>query len=142
MKVSGPSSPGQTASAKGPARAHGGFLLGGAEAAQGPSQAAPTGGVTGVSSIDALLALQAVGTPGERRRRAVRRAGKLLDVLDEIKIGLLDGAIPMDALDRLVGAMRDQRDATDDTRLEGVLDEIETRAAVEMAKLEIMRAAA
>ena len=88
------------------------------------------------------MALQAVGTPGERRRRAVRRAGKLLDVLDEIKIGLLDGAIPMDALDRLVGAMRDQRDATDDTRLEGVLDEIETRAAVEMAKLEIMRAAA
>lgn len=142
MRVSGPTGPGQSAAAKGVARPQGGFSLGPAEVAQGPTQAAPTHGVTGVSSIDALLALQAIGSPGERRKRAVRRAGKLLDVLDEIKISLLDGQVSTSALDRLVGAIRDQRDATEDPRLEGLLDEIETRAAVELAKLEVMRVAA
>ncbi len=142
MRVSGPSGSGQPAAAKGAVRAQGGFSLGPTEAAQGPAQAAPTHGVTGVSSIDALLALQAIGTPGERRKRAVRRAGKLLDVLDEIKISLLDGQVSTSALGRLVSAIRDQRDATEDPRLEGLLDEIETRAAVELAKLEVMRVAA
>jgi hypothetical protein len=38
--------------------------------------------------------------------------------------------------------VREQRALTDDPRLEGVLDEIETRAAVELAKLEGVRVAA
>jgi hypothetical protein len=88
-----------------------------------------------VGSIDALLALQSVGTPLERRRRAVGRAGRILDLLDQMKVSLLEGALTPDSLGHLVGAVREQRDRTDDPRLEGVLDEIETRAAVELAKL-------
>jgi hypothetical protein len=38
--------------------------------------------------------------------------------------------------------VREQRSLTDDPRLEGVLDEIETRAAVELAKLEGVQVAA
>ena len=98
--------------------------------------------MTGVNSIDALLALQAVGGPLERRRRAVGRAGRILDVLDDVKVALLDGEVSPDDLDRLVLAVREERDETDDPRLEGVLDEIEMRAAVEMAKLESVRKAA
>jgi hypothetical protein len=41
----------------------------------------------------------------------------------------------------LVDAVRQERSATDDPRLEGVLDEIETRAAVELAKREARAAA-
>ncbi len=142
MKVPGATSAGQAGSAKTPARASGGFSLGGTAAASGPAQVSPAQGLTGVGSIDALLALQSIGTPGERKKRAVRRAGRLLDVLDEIKVGLLDGAIAADSLDRLVVAIRDQREETDDPGLEGVLNEIETRAAVELAKLEVMKNAA
>jgi hypothetical protein len=86
--------------------------------------------------VEALIALQDVGGPLERRRRAVSRAGRLLDVLDEIKVGLLDGALGGGDLERLGRALREQRAATDDPQLEAVLDEIELRAAVEAAKLE------
>jgi hypothetical protein len=82
------------------------------------------------------MALQAVGGPLERRRRAVRRADKILDVLDEVKISLLEGEVPASALTNLVKAVQQTRDSTDDPGLESVLNEIETRAAVEIAKLE------
>lgn len=63
-------------------------------------------------------------------------------MLDDVKLSLLDGGNPMVALERLRGAVREQREGTEDPRLEGVLDEIETRAAVELAKQEMSRAAA
>ena len=86
--------------------------------------------------VDALLALQDVGGPLERKRRAVRRASRILDVLDEVKLALLDGNLSLGQLERLRRAIRDERGLTDDLKLEEVLDEIELRAAVEIAKLE------
>lgn len=93
-------------------------------------------------SVDAILALQEVAGPLERRRRAVGRAGKILDVLEDLKVGLLSGEASIDDLDRLRRAIRDERLGTDDEQLEGVLNEIETRAAVEIAKLESANRAA
>jgi hypothetical protein len=90
----------------------------------------------GVGSIDALLALQEVGGPIERRKKAVRRATIILDVLDDLKIAVLEGAIQPQTLGRLIEAVRQQRTRTGDAKLEGILDEIETRAAVELAKLQ------
>jgi len=75
----------------------------------------------------------------ERKQRATRRAGRLLDVLDEMKLGLLSGESGEVNLERLQAAVRDQREATDDPGLEAILNEIETRAAVEIAKLEMSR---
>jgi hypothetical protein len=89
--------------------------------------------------VEALLTLQDVGGPLERRRRAVGRAGRLLDALDDIKLALLDGQLREDDLERLERAIRDQRAATDDPRLEELLNEIETRAAVELAKIQQAR---
>jgi hypothetical protein len=97
---------------------------------------ARVGSLSGVASLDALLALQDVGGPTERKRRAVRRAGRILDVLDEVKLGLLSGEVTTNDLTRLQMAVRDQREATEDPGLENILNEIETRAAVELAKLE------
>ncbi len=96
----------------------------------------------GVSSIGALIALQDVGGPLERRRRAVGRAGRILDVLDEVKLALIGGEVTGKDLDRLMRAVREERMATDDGPLEGLLNEIETRAAVELAKLEQAKVAA
>jgi hypothetical protein len=86
--------------------------------------------------------LQGAPDPTERRRRAVKRAGRLLDMLDEVKLAMLDGRGSGLALDRLRGAVREARDRVDDSRLAGLLDEIETRAAVELAKQDVARAAA
>jgi hypothetical protein len=136
MKITGPNGTGsaggpRTSRATGPG---GSFRL--PEAASGGS-APPAAGVArtaGVMGVDALLALQGGSTEG--RRRSVRRAGRILDVLEEIKLALLDGRLSPLQLDRLKRAVHDERALTGDLRLEGVLDEIELRAAVEIAKLE------
>lgn len=119
----------------------GGFKVSGAGAAGGVAQTARAGGVAGVVSVDALLALQDVGGPLERRRRQVRRSSRLLDRLDEIKIALLEGRMTRDAVLSLKQALREQREAVGEAPLQLVLDEIETRAAVELAKLETRAAA-
>lgn len=116
-----------------------GFSLPSVNAASGAASTASVGGLTGVGSVDALLALQemgAVGNPLERRKRAVRRADQILDILGEVRIALIDGDISPGTLERLTRAIREQRENTDDPKLEGVLNEIETRAAVELAKLQ------
>ncbi len=143
MKVGGP---GGISSASGPRSAkasggQGGFSLPGVGAASSAAGAARAGGVSMVASLDALIALQDVGGPLERRRRAVGRAGRILDVLDDLKVALLDGELSPASLDRLMRAVREERASTDDPGLEGVLNEIETRAAVELAKLQLLRAA-
>jgi hypothetical protein len=145
MKVTGSKVEGaRRAGGAGPAKpsSGGGFAVQGQAPARESAPAARTSGVTGVASLDALLALQQADGPLERRRRAVGRATRILDVLDDIKVELLEGGGDARSLTRLVEAVREERSATEDPRLEGVLDEIETRAAVELAKREARPAAA
>jgi hypothetical protein len=118
------------------------FNLPATGAAGSATPAARAGGVTGVASLDALLALQQADGPLERRRKAVGRAGKILDVLDDLRLAVIDGEVSGAHLEHLVRAVRDQREGTDDPGLEGVLDEIEMRAAVELAKLQRAKIAA
>jgi hypothetical protein len=143
MKVNGPNGVGSAQAPRAGGRsAAGGFSVASSTESGEAAPAARLGGPSGVGSIDALLALQEVGGPLERRRKAVRRAGQILDVLDDVKLALLDGGVAPAALDRLMIAVRQERAQTDDARLEAVLNEIETRAAVELAKLEVSRSAA
>jgi hypothetical protein len=137
MKVTGPGGIGSSSGAR-PARGAGGdgFRIVTPEPAAGASQASSVSATRGVMGVEALLALQDVGGPLERKRRAVRRAGRILDVLDDLKVALLEGELSGADLDRLRRAVRDERTNTDDPTLEAVLDEIELRAAVEVAKLE------
>lgn len=134
MKING-ASPTTPATRKARAGSAGGTSFEPTDSAAAPRGATAASAPIGIASIDALLALQAVGDPTERKRRAVGRASRILDVLDEVKVALIDGAVTSDSLDRLLVAVRDQREGTDDPKLEGVLDEIEIRAAVELAKL-------
>lgn len=93
-------------------------------------------GVVGAAAgLGAMLAVQAVDEPVERRRRAVRRGHTLLDRLEELRLGLLEGAVPMASLQRLRMELAGG-DPTDDPALRAVLEGIELRAAVELAKLE------
>ena len=138
MKVSGPTGPSATGGARPAASqaAAGGFAPIMAPAASGAAGISSAGGVSTISSLDALIALQEVGGPLERRRRATGRASRILGALEDLKLELLAGGLTPTVVEALTRAVRDQRALTDDPRLEGVLDEIETRAAVELAKLE------
>jgi hypothetical protein len=55
--------------------------------------------------------------------------------LDELRLAILDGRLRPVDLERLTRLVAEQRTAADDPRLAGILDEIELRAAVELAKL-------
>ena len=63
----------------------------------------------------------------------------MLDLLDDVHVGLLDGSIPAGRLIALANSVRGKRDEVGDPRLAEVLDEIELRAAVEVAKLQPSR---
>jgi hypothetical protein len=143
MKVTGPAGPSGASGAR-PAPAQSaapGFQPITTPAAQGAAGVTSAGAVSHISSLQALIALQDVDGPTERRRRAVGRAGKLLDALDGLKLDLLEGALSPGSMEALTRAVREQRSLTDDPKLEGLLDEIETRASVELAKLEGARVA-
>jgi hypothetical protein len=88
-----------------------------------------------VGGIDALIALQGVDDPTERRRHAVKRGRLALDALDELKVGLLGGDLAPATLQKLKAVATYLKDGSGDACLDGVLAEIELRVEVEIAKL-------
>ena len=88
------------------------------------------------------MALQGVEDATERRRRAIRRGGGLLDRLEELKLALLMGEAGEGALDRLTRTLREERPVDADEALNNLLDQIDLRAAVELAKADLRRSAA
>lgn len=96
-----------------------------------PAKAGP------LTAMDALLALQGVPGRGEDADRdAAERGGQMLDLLDDIRLGLLDGRVPKAALGQLRSLVEAERGKVSDPRLAEVLAEIDVRAAVELAKLD------
>lgn len=96
-----------------------------------------TTGATGLNPLAGLLTVQETEEPLERRarKRASQRADTILDQLEEIRLGLLLGTLPMAKLEQLAQLVRAKREQFDDPRLKEILDDIELRAAVELAKL-------
>ena len=135
MKINAPNSvSGATRARKSAGAASSGFTPDEAGAAASSAASAPLSQTSAVGSVDALLALQGAGDFTQARKQATDRAFSLLDLLDDLKIALLEGALPRATLVRLVDTLQSQRDQTDDPQLEAALDEVELRAAVELAK--------
>ncbi len=141
MKVTGPSGP---SSAPGPrtARPGGGFSVPASGSAAGASATTSTSAPSAVTDVSALMALQGVDDVTERRRRAIRRGSGLLDRLEELKLALLVGEAGEGALDRLTRTLREERPVDADAELNSLLDQIDLRAAVELAKADLRRSAA
>jgi hypothetical protein len=86
------------------------------------------------ANIDALLAMQGIEDPTERRKRSVQRGRGALDVLDALKIGLLSGNFDTSTVSRLRDAAANLKSSSGDPGLDAVLSEIELRVEVELAK--------
>jgi hypothetical protein len=100
-------------------------------------QAARTGATAATLALydlQSLIALQSYEDPKERRRKAVKRGFDLLDVLEGVKMDLLVGRVDVDRLERLA-TMLGNRVETGDSQLDALMEEIELRAKVELAKL-------
>ena len=98
---------------------------------------APVGRPTAVGALDALLSLQEAdsGTSEEATKKARKRASDLLDHLDQVRVGLLTGELPKSTLQQLAQTITTHRDQVVDPKLAEILDEIDLRAQVELAKL-------
>lgn len=134
MRVGGPSraapkAPARRASRTAPASDDGFDAY--VQSAQSVSAPVP---VAPVNSVNAVLGAQEVDDATARRRRAVRRADEMLGQLDHIRHALLIGALPLRTLRDLEDMCVRARDEVDDPDLKAALDEIELRAAVELAK--------
>ncbi len=97
-----------------------------------PTPAPLAGGAIGtLPGVDALLVLQRVPDPEERRQRAARRGARLLD-----------GVLPEATLRELRLGLAELEAVPDQPQLQAVLTEIAVRVEVELAKLEQAAAAA
>ena len=83
-----------------------------------------------------ILALQDMGDATDGRSKGLAHGEQLLDILDSVRDGLLAGGIPRATLNRLAVAVTRRHDVFADPKLQDVLDQIELRAHVELAKLE------
>lgn len=102
-----------------------------------PSQASgQTSQTQAVQNVDALLALQSVDDAlSSKKRQAVRRGHKILDLLEDVRLGLLSGNLPVHVLHQLQRLSEEQTESGDE-RIDHLLSEIGLRAQVELAKLE------
>ena len=88
-----------------------------------------------IGDISALLAVQ--GDDQERQRSvAVSRGHDTLDALDSLKIDVLSGQVSRQKLVHLAALVDKERLNFVDPALMNVLDHIELRARVELAKFE------
>lgn len=94
-------------------------------------------GASGVAAVTGLIAAQDVGNALDGRSRGllIDRGERLLDRLDEIRVAVLEGSVAKDKLVALAQHLREKRQKVDDPGLEELIDEIELRAEVELAKL-------
>jgi len=101
---------------------------------EGAAESGPAESVTPVRSVDALLALQEVEDSTSNQARARQRAERLIDHLRGIQLDLLEGRMSRDRLEEIQETVQERRESSDDPRLDALLNDIETRAAVELAK--------
>jgi hypothetical protein len=91
-----------------------------------------------IAALDSILALQGLEDSTDSRSKGLKHGEQLLDMLDQVRDGLLAGGIPRATLNRLANAVSRRHEQFADPRLQSVLDEIELRAHVELAKLEML----
>jgi hypothetical protein len=96
-----------------------------------------TSSIGAITSMGGLLGAQEVDDREARRRKAAKRGRLTLDVLSNLRDALLIGALPYSTLRQLERLVAEERDAVEDPILMSILNEIEVRAAVELAKLEM-----
>ena len=88
-----------------------------------------------ISTVDASLPIEPNKLDSDKRSTS-SRAVLILDRLEDIRQGLLVGAISKPKLQELAGAIKETREAALDAEMNDILDEIELRAKIELAKFE------
>jgi len=89
-----------------------------------------------VFATNSLFMLQEVSEDDAQKQELVQQGFDALDYLDNIRLSLLDGSVSSDLLHKIESLTKSWRNNFNDPALADIIDEIELRAAVELAKLE------
>jgi hypothetical protein len=114
------------------------FELPGTQKAKDTRSAAAAPSAAGLDALLTLQMIEVIEDPLSKKKKGLKRGRAMLDALDNIKIALLTGRLPQGDLQQLVVAVEGRERDSDDPRLEELLDEIELRAKVELAKIEAL----
>ena len=103
------------------------------------SEATGTQAMSGTSAVSGVLGVQEIDDALAQASRGKMRAHDILDRLENLRIELLSGTVSRDKLMQLVQVVGSRRPEVTDPQLAEVLDHIDLRAQVELAKLETPR---
>ena len=141
MKIEGPSKSNVTSPTRRAGMASGGGLdpslflglMGAGEA----SEFTPTSATQNIAALDVLLTVQSADDPTERaaRKRMTARADAILTTLDDLRMGILTGTLTIGHMIDVADVVAAHREKIHDPQLTAILDEIDLRAQVEIAKL-------
>jgi Class II flagellar assembly regulator len=106
------------------------------EMPQEAKAAPPAVASSSLAAIDTLIALQEVPDALAGKAKAARRGRDMLDLLEDIRDGLLLGGISRETLNRLLQLVNVKREEFVEPGLSALLDDIELRARVELAKFQ------
>lgn len=96
--------------------------------------------VSAPAALSNLLALQEISEDDVQRRKQVQQGNAMLDALEGLRRQILSGTATQTTLDEIEKQLAISRQHTADQRLNAIMDDIELRVAVEMAKLQMARA--
>lgn len=96
-------------------------------------------GAQSITAADSLLAVQAQGDPGEKsaRQRMASRADRILDKLERIRMQMLSGTLTVGDMIDIADMVARHREKINDADLTAILDEIDLRAQIELAKMRV-----
>lgn len=104
---------------------------------EGVDETEGTSGTSATSSLGAvsdIFSLQEVDDALARAAKGKLRAQDILDRLDELRLEILNGTITLDKLRQLSHIVNSHRPEVTDPQLGEILDEIDLRAQIELAK--------
>ncbi len=107
--------------------------------ASGADDTAPalqTADVAQTASVANMLALQELSGEEVNRKKLAQQGKSMLDVLESLRRQLLIGAIPAHMMHDLDRQLAQQKHTVSDPALIDIIEEIELRVAVELAKLQ------
>lgn len=111
-------------------------LLDSMEDVTGTSAPESAPAATAVAGTNIFLGLQEVSEDEVERRRAMKQGKSMIDALEQLRDSLLVGTVSARTIRQLEQVLGEQRSTSLDPRLQSIMNDIEVRAAVELAKLE------
>lgn len=133
-KTQGPSKTKKSSSASEIDGKFGEFMTGGV------AKAASTAATHSIAQVDSLLAIQGAEDPTERsaRQKAQKRCKTILDELEKIRLAMLSGNLTVGHMVDVADVVSAHRQKITDPALVAIMDEVDLRAQVELAKMRMV----